>query len=187
MALTLIALALPTAALANSVDFTTGMFISGTVTRTAHGGFTMPSFTVTVVGTLDTIIVSTSTLSNGCNTAGTGTCTFGSGTLTVKSPGGGVVFTDSLVNGTIIKTPRGGVISATFLPNAMTTTAGFVQLTISFGHHHPISNNLLGGTGVAVSNSTGVIPEPSTLLSFGTGLIGIAEMMRRKRKLKLRT
>jgi hypothetical protein len=30
------------------------------------------------------------------------------------------------------------------------------------------------------------IPEPTTLLSFGTGVIGLAGIMRRKLKLKLR-
>jgi hypothetical protein len=183
MALTLMALALPTVALANSVDFTTGTFIRGTVSRTVIGGFTRPNFSVAVVGSLDGITVSTSDLGLGCNTATTGICTFDSGTITVRNPAGVVVFTDSLDDGMITKTARGASISATFLPNAMTTTPGVVHLTISFSNTAPISNHLLGGTGIAISS--GVIPEPSTMLPLGTGLIALAGVMRRKLKLTL--
>jgi hypothetical protein len=76
MALVLVALALPTAALANSVDFNTGSFSSGTVTRTASGGFTRPSFSITLVGSLDTITVTTSVLSAGCGVNTSGMCIF---------------------------------------------------------------------------------------------------------------
>jgi hypothetical protein len=66
----------------------------------------------------------------------------------------------------------------------MSSTTGVVTLLALFGNTHPITNSLTGGIGVAVTVPT-VIPEPSTLLSFGTGLIGLAGMM--GRRLKLRT
>lgn len=184
MLLTLLALALPTAALANSVNFETGTFISGTATRNhSSGGLTRPNFTVSVVGSLDSMSITTSVLDIGCNVAGTGVCAFASGTLTVTAPGGGILFTDSLINGTITKFPTGAVISATFLPNSMTTNSGIVTLAVFFGNTAPITNTLTGGIGAAASLAT--IPEPSTMLSLGTGLIGLAGMMRYK--LKLRT
>jgi hypothetical protein len=62
----------------------------------------------------------------------------------------------------------------------MTSPSGLVTLVVFFGNTQPISNTLTGGSGVAASIAT--IPEPSTLLSFGTGLIGLAGIMRRKRK-----
>jgi len=179
--LTLLALALPTAALANSINFNTGTFISGTATRTMSGGLTRPSFDVSVVGSLDSMAIATSVLGPGCNVSTTGACTFGSGTLTVTSPGGVVLFTDSLIDGTITKFPTGAVIAADFLPNSMTSTSGLVTLVVFFGNTQPISNMLTGGSGVAASIA--IIPEPSTLLSFGTGLIGLAGIMRRKHKL----
>jgi hypothetical protein len=67
----------------------------------------------------------------------------------------------------------------------MSSTSGVVTLVVLFGNTPPITNTLTGGAGVAVSLPA--IPEPSTLLSFGTGLIGLAGMMRRKLRLKLRT
>ena len=181
MLLTLLVLALPTAALANSVNFNTGTFVSGTVTRTTSGGLTLPDFSISLVGSLDSMAITTSDLGPGCDVAGTGVCAFGSGTLTVTSPGGGILFMDSLIEGMITKFPTGAVITADFLPNSMTSTSGIVTLAVFFGNTQPISNTLTGGMGVAASLTT--VPEPSTMLSLGTGLIGLAGMMRRKLKL----
>ena len=185
--LTLLAVALPTAALANSidfstnqtVDFTTGRFEMGTVTREPSGNFAVSNFMVSVTGTLGTINISNIHLTPGCNTNGSGTCMFSSGTVTVLDTSGATVFTDSLSNGMIIKTSNGATITATMLPNAMDPSGGVVSYTLSFAPGPHATNSLIGGTGFA-TGSSGVIPEPGTLGLLGTGVIGLAGMMRRK-------
>src|SRR5262249_35184936 len=142
VALTLMALVLPTAllarsigftaALANSVDFITGSFISGTLTRTAPGGFAPPSFSPNMVGSLDSTDVTITALGLGCSVATRGSCTFGSGTLTVTSSGGGVLFTDSLVDGPITRFPASAIVTATFLPNSISSASGVVTLVVVF-------------------------------------------------------
>lgn len=179
MLLTLVAMALPTAALANSIDFTTGRFENGTVTRDSSGKFTMPSFSVTVTGSLGTITLSTDSLGVGCDTNSLGMCTFTSGTVTVKNTHGATVFTDSIDNGMVIKISKGATITADLLPNAMDPSGGIVSYTLSFAPGPNATHTLIGGTAFA---SSAVIPEPSALLLLGTGVIGLAGMMRRKVK-----
>jgi len=57
-----------------------------------------------------------------------------------------------------------------------------VTLVVVFGNTRLITNTLNGGTGVAASLP--VIPKPNTLISVGTGLIGLAGMMGGRRKLR---
>jgi len=193
MLLALLAVALPTAALANSIDFstnqaidfTTGQFSRGIATRNVSGGFTQPNFQVRVVGSLGDIGVSTAALGVGCNGNGGGMCTFNTGMVTVRNPTtGAVIFTDSLDTGMIIKTSNGATITAHMLPNALDPSGGVVSFTISFAPGPNPSDNLIGGTGFA-SSAQGVIPEPSALLLLGTGVVGLGGLMRRKLRLAM--
>lgn len=186
MLLTLVAVALPTAALANTIDFatgtidvTTGRFQHGTVTRNPSGSFTMPDFSVTVTGTLGTIMLSTTSLGFGCNTNATGTCMFSTGSVKIQMSGG-PVFMDTVSSGMIIKTSNGATITAMLNKNPQDPTGGVVSYTLSFAPGPAATNKLVGGTAFAASNQ--VIPEPSALLLLGTGVIGLAGIMRRKLK-----
>jgi hypothetical protein len=99
----------------------------------------------------------------------------------VRNPSGVVVFTDSLSNGSIVKTDSGASISATLAPNKEAPAGGFVRMTVSYSFPVPTGSPLVGGTGIAASAA--VIPEPGTLGLLGTGLIGLAGVMKRKLKL----
>ena len=80
--LALLALALPTAALANSFDFPSGNFVSGTTSGAPVGGSTL---TVSLVGTTNTISIVTGTLTMVTSTI----FTFNSGTVSVPTQGAG--------------------------------------------------------------------------------------------------
>ena len=115
MLLTLLAFALPTAALANSVDFDTGTSISGTTTGTFN-----TSMIVTELGSLATMIIETGTLTLlpaiDCTTSYR--CYhFNGGNVTVDE-GGSMVFTDSLEGGLTMKGSSIVAISAALLPKA---------------------------------------------------------------------
>lgn len=94
MLLTLLALALPTATLASTIDlsdpppfvFNTGTFTRGVISRTASGGFggLNASFMVRVVGSLGDIGIAGATLTSNCNIV-VGSCTFSGGTVTVRN------------------------------------------------------------------------------------------------------
>jgi hypothetical protein len=169
MVLMLLALALPTAALANSFKiFTTGDFVSGSASFGAGH-----SFEISLVGTENTI-----TLFTPETTGGPFDFLFSTGTVTVKNPAGATVFDNSVTKGTISLTfPPGDFdVFADLVPNA-TVKSGDTSLSLPFC----IPPDCGGGASVRAN----FVPEPSALegLSLGTGLIGLAGMTRRKLRL----
>src|SRR5438309_5458098 len=98
--LALLAVALPTVALADSIDFSTGTFVSGTTS-----GSLTTNLSTTIVGSIDTINVMTGSLTqlSSCPIGLSGTCySFGGGSVTVTS-GTTSLFTDSLSGGVLTK------------------------------------------------------------------------------------
>ena len=176
MMLTLLVLALPTAALASSMDnFNTGTFQMGSITCVnASQGLNTGGCTVNLVGTMQRFRAVIAGLTTGCNTMAAGTCTFPSGTLEVFNPGGSTpIFTTSLVDGMITKTA---------------TIAGGAtgSLTADIGCCHELQMSLIWrGTTLQVGSVGATVPEPSALegLLLGTGILGLAGMMRRKLRL----
>ena len=122
MLLTLLAFAWPTAALANSVDFDTAKFLSGTIVGTFN-----TSIVVTEVGSLASITIDTGTLttlpSNDCPPGFT--CyDFTGGSVTVDQAGS-KVFSDSLSSGLILK--NGNVVA---MAGALLPSSGVVRGTV---------------------------------------------------------
>jgi PEP-CTERM motif-containing protein len=171
--LALLALALPTAALADNIDYgnagSIGTNASVTGSATAGGTLTISSELtsivsggVTTTGNLGTVTVIAGVLvSSVCGPAFTGdTCfTFSGGNVTVKDTLSNVLFTSTLSGSVIVSATSTDVIY-----DAGGNVAGGFQFT---------SDGL-------VSGDTVVTPEPGTLGLLGTGLLGLAGMVRRK-------
>ena len=176
---TLLALGLRTAALANTIPFfDTGTFEFGTIAGSAGGGL-QTSFHSSMTGSTAVISLSNITLiGTGCAHF-TGICTFDSGTVTVQDPTTLMtLFTGSLVDGHVTKTLGGADITADELPvSRIFPTGAFVHYFATFTQ---ASQNDLTGERAFV----GVVPEPGTLGLLGTGFIGLAEMVRRRLKLR---
>lgn len=191
--LALLALALPTAALANSIDF----YLSGgtmTVTKTSV--------------TISSNVFGTSTCNPNCpalptsSTSGTVSITlppFGSGSSGSFSSGSvslttasGYVFNGTFTSGSwmAVTNSKGKVVGYTFSGQAtgtLTLNGHSIQttLTIVSGHTVPTppcsTKKGVQTCLFASGNATvGVVPEPGTLGLLGTGLIGLAGIVRRK-------
>src|SRR5580692_12982505 len=191
----LLALALPMAAFANnSVDFTnSGGSLSGT-----NSGLTLTGSALIAVnglggglitGNLGTVSFSTGALSGGTLQMGATFAAGGSFSITGNGTGGipnGVIFNGSFagpVTWTLVTLANGthnytltGTIEGTWY-NGSNVQGATVQLTINTG------KGFFNGSTTISSGDTNIsltVPEPGTLGLLGTGLIGLAGMLRKK-------
>ena len=158
LTLTLLVLAVTSAAFANSIDLSNGGQLGSTANLSGAPTDGQPfSISDQLTSSLGTVTITTDNLV-GC---GAGCFSFSGGTVAVLSNSSQVLFQGTFGNGSV------------------NTIAGFILLSVSPGDGFESVQLVITPSGM-VSGSVVLTPEPSSLGLLGTGLLGLAGICRRK-------
>jgi hypothetical protein len=176
-AILLVLFAAPAFADSISLSFTNGGILSGNLNSGITSTASNLAFDGTVIepGPFATLFMELGTFTGSLKTGGT----FSNGAIELDAFGSGLIF-ESPFSGTWEKISQGvyelaGSFSTVFDGVSYTGTTQQC-FRVSFDDGHICLKGLHGETNIGAS----VVPEPGSLVLFGTGLIGLAGAVRRK-------